>query len=173
MIVHVITGGRNAGKTTTVKRLATLLREHDVAIAGFYTDTRGDDRMLVPVTDAPSRYFGTHNEGDTDGLTVGRFTIDPAAFKYGYDLAIEPGDVLLIDEIGRLERQKRGFYPILTSIDYSSYIATVFVTREGVEDIVFDAVPDTIDRRCHEVSPDTIDNVVDRISQSIIGEEST
>jgi nucleoside-triphosphatase len=100
----LLTGRPGIGKTTVIRRLADLLPS--LAIAGFYTDE-------IRVAGQRQGFRVTAFAGATDVLAhikthsphrVGRYGVDVEAFERIVlpELA-RPADVLVIDEIGKME----------------------------------------------------------------------
>jgi nucleoside-triphosphatase len=102
-----------AGKTTAFRRLAELLRESETPVAGFTTEERREGRRRVG--------FSIESfEGARDTLAhvdlpgpprVGRYGVDLEAFeRVALPALREPrGDVVLIDELGKMELASAAF----------------------------------------------------------------
>jgi nucleoside-triphosphatase len=102
-----------AGKTTAFRRLAVLLRESRVAVAGFTTEELREGRRRAG--------FAVESlEGDRATLAhrelpgpprVGRYGVDLDAFERVALPALEPrgGGVVLIDELGKMELASERF----------------------------------------------------------------
>jgi nucleoside-triphosphatase len=102
---HILLTGRpGVGKTTVVMRLAERLK--DRRVAGFYTDEIREQgrRQGFRVTTFSGRTAILAHVGVKTPHRVGRYGVDVAAFE---ELALpelgRPSDLMLIDEIGRME----------------------------------------------------------------------
>jgi nucleoside-triphosphatase len=106
----LLTGRPGVGKTTVVMRLAERLK--DCRVAGFYTDEIREQgrRQGFRVTTFSGRTAILAHAGIKTPHRVGRYGVDVAAFE---ELALpelgRPSDLMLIDEIGRMECFSDGF----------------------------------------------------------------
>lgn len=137
----VITGERNVGKTTVVRCLVDRLRDDDVSLAGFYTSGGPETLELVSAETGERTRFASQGNEIADGPTVGRYTVDPAAIDRGLSWIDRPGDVLVVDEIGKLEARGDGFATGLTGIHPDQYLGILVSVREGYETVVTEALP--------------------------------
>lgn len=140
-MIVIITGERNVGKTTVVKRTVTELTARGRSVSGFYEASIPDGLALVDVSTGEDVPFATLSEPAGESIRVGRFYVDPAAIQRGIDLASRDADVLVVDEIGTLERDERGFYPIIQEYDPDQHRGALFSVRQGVADFVAERLP--------------------------------
>lgn len=140
-MIVLVTGERNAGKTTVVQNVVTRVRNRGLEPVGFYTGGGPETLELVSVRTGERTVFATQSGSLEGGLTVGRYTVDPAAVEWGLTVAARDGDVLVVDEIGTLERNGAGFYPILEGLDPTAYTGVLCAVRDGVVPFVVDAFP--------------------------------
>jgi nucleoside-triphosphatase THEP1 len=136
----LLTGERNAGKTTVVRAVVSRLHDREITTAGFYTAGGPETLELVAARTGERRVFATQS-GEFDGPTVGRYTVDPAAIEWGLALADDSADVLVLDEIGALERRGEGFAPLLSDLEPSRYHGILVAVRKGGLEFVADAFP--------------------------------
>jgi len=138
----VITGDRNVGKTTVVRRLVSRLEDCNVSIAGFYTAGGPETLELVSAGTDERIRFATQSDDISDGPRVGRYTVDPAAIDRGLSWIDRPGDVLVVDEIGTLEARGDGFATGLAGIHPDRFLGVVVSVRQGYETVVTEKLPD-------------------------------
>lgn len=141
-MIVIVTGERNVGKTTVVERVVSRLEARDHWVVGFYTVDTPAGLDLVDARTGDRVPFATRSGGSADDLEVGRFHVDRTAIERGLTLADRPGDFLVVDEIGSLERRKEGFYPLLESLQPERYRGILLAVREGVSGFVADHVPE-------------------------------
>lgn len=118
----LVTGRPGSGKTTLVVRLAERLAERGFKTGGFVTEEirEGRDRVGFQVRDL---------EGDTGILAhiankgkyrVGKYGVDVASFEkialHALHTGAKEADLLIIDEIGRMELFSSAFRSALTML---------------------------------------------------------
>ncbi len=116
----LVSGGKNAGKTSYLLNLVERARMRGWRVGGFVSlaewehgekkryflrDVSGNRQRLVARK-------GTHR---TDEWHVGSYVFDPETFRWAQSCARQPNrfDVFLLDEFGPLERKGLGLSPIL------------------------------------------------------------
>jgi nucleoside-triphosphatase len=128
-----------AGKTTALGRLAELLRDAGVQPAGFLTREMREDRRRVGFEiETFDGQRGLLAHVDIKGSPrVGRYGVDLEEFERVALPALEaPGDVILIDELGKMELASERFREkVLAVFDIAApVVATVHTSRHPVTD---------------------------------------
>lgn len=166
----IITGAKNAGKTTVVKRVVANLRTRGLQPVGFYTTGDPDLLELVDVKTGDRVPFGSSRRSFPGELSVGRYSINPAAIEMGLKASDEPGDVLVVDEIGTMETRGEGFAPLLATLEPTAYRGTLFSVRRDVVPFVRRAFPSDarverleVTRHNRDELPRTVTDVVTRV----------
>ncbi|MFW6017714.1 MAG: nucleoside-triphosphatase [Halapricum sp.] len=168
--MHVIlTGDRNAGKTTVVESIVGRLHERGVTPVGFYTVGGPDQLELVAAETGERIHFAT--QADDRGIEVGRYTIDPAAIERGLELADRDGDVLVADEIGRLEQRGGGFAPLLEGLHAGRHRGVVLSVRKGLTEFALEAFPDREHVDVIEVTQSNRSRLPDRVVETLLGDK--
>lgn len=114
--IFIITGTVAEGKTTTIKQIIKLLKENNIAVGGFYAPrilegniTIGYD--LVEIESGERFEFLRINDDATN--KIGKFSIIDEGLQRGKELlSLEKNnkkDIVVIDEIGKLELQNKGW----------------------------------------------------------------
>jgi nucleoside-triphosphatase len=102
----LLVGRPGVGKTTVVRRLARLLSSMRVSLAGFTTEEiRVAGRRVGFVVESLSGEHGVLAHVDLAGPPrVGKYGVDLAAFeRIALPGLAAPADVVVIDELGRME----------------------------------------------------------------------
>lgn len=167
----LLTGERNVGKTTVVERVVARLRERNVDPVGFYTAGGPETLELVDVRTGERTVFASRSGGFAGDVSVGRYAVDPQAIDRGLALAAAGGDVLVVDEVGRLERRGEGFAPILASLRPDRYRGVLLSIRKGVVPFVADAFPAAAPAERVEVTESNRDGLPERIVELLIGSD--
>jgi nucleoside-triphosphatase THEP1 len=115
--VFIITGPAGEGKTTCVRKLAALLKENNIPVGGILSDkVRSDSGIIgyniVNIETGETEDFLRLDE-DRGTEKIGRYTICRAGLKTGNNilnsLLSEERKLVIIDEVGRLELNNRGW----------------------------------------------------------------
>jgi nucleoside-triphosphatase len=169
MMNAVLTGRVQIGKTTVCQAVANLARERGYCVQGILTPPildRDGERLGIEVLDLasgerrvlaqirrpvlePSNVPGQHKtglQGNFSGPQVGIYEFDAAALQWGQDVvarAIAVGcDLLIVDEIGRLElQQDNGFNQVLNLLETSVVLRSLLVVRAELLDLFRQRLP--------------------------------
>ncbi len=118
--VFIVTGSAGQGKTTFARELTELLKEKGVSPGGILSerilegeDTSGYDIVSIATGD---RMAFLRTDGNAGQEKIGRFFIDKEGLEAGRAILSEAqGEIIVIDEVGRLEISGGGWAP---SIDF-------------------------------------------------------
>ena len=130
----LLTGRPGIGKTTVIMHLAERLRPAEVA--GFYTQEirEGGQRQGFKATTFSGQSTVLAHTGFKSRQRVGRYGVDIASFEQlvSPELA-RPADIMLIDEIGKMECFSPGFVSTVRHLLDAAVpvIATVAVSGSG------------------------------------------
>jgi nucleoside-triphosphatase THEP1 len=171
-VLVLITGERNVGKTTVVRRLVAGLADRDLSLSGFYTAGGPETLELVAVGTGERIRFADQGDTIVTGQTVGRYTVDPAAIDRGMSWLQRPGEVLLLDEIGRLEARGDGFAAGLAAIQPAQYLGVVVAVRQGYETVVTEAFSEEVPIERFEVTESNRDALPTRIIEQLAVDDS-
>jgi nucleoside-triphosphatase len=128
-----------AGKTTTMQRLAELLLERDMTLAGFVTEEIREGRRRVG--------FSIKTLGGESGTlahhklpgppSVGRYGVDVGEFeRLALPTLRVPADAILIDELGKMELASIAFRDAVADLVErdTPVVATVHAFRHPFTD---------------------------------------
>jgi nucleoside-triphosphatase THEP1 len=138
----VLTGPVHVGKTTVCHTLVGLLRSGGYRVRGILTPAILDPQgvrlgiAIVNLADGEQRELARVDR-KLDGPQVGPYSFDLAALQWGRETiaaAIASRcDLLLVDEIGRLELERStGFYPVLPLLTASQVPNVLVVVRQAL-----------------------------------------
>jgi len=135
--IILITGLSGVGKTTFIINLAKELK--DTSMAGFYTAEirEGGMRKGFELISLDGRKSILSHVDIKSDYRVGRYGVDVKAFEVFLDslcLAQSDADVLLIDEIGKMECQSNRFREMISSVldSRKPLVATISLRGEGL-----------------------------------------
>ncbi len=117
-MIHLVRGRPGSGKTTLVLRLCEELADYGIRVMGFVTEEirEGGKRSGFQVRDLRGRKAVMATLGGGSPVKVGRYSVDLRAFE---DVALpaismhQDADLLVIDEIGKMELHSRAFLQAL------------------------------------------------------------
>jgi len=151
-VLHmVLTGDVHIGKTTVCFKLVDWARQHGYAVCGILTQPFFDDqgvRLGLTVLDlasgerhdlariAPTR---SCSHSASDGPRVGPYRFEPAGLRRASAVleraVAESSDLLIVDEVGRLElEQSAGLHEVLDLVAASGVPRTLWVVRRTLLD---------------------------------------
>lgn len=135
----LVEGRPGVGKTTLVQRVVASLQQADLVVCGFVTGEirEGGRRVGFEVEPIGGRP-GVLAHVDLPGPPrVGRYGVDLAAFERAALPALEqPGDVVVIDELGKMELASPRFVDAVIELLASdrSVLASVHAHQHPVTD---------------------------------------
>jgi len=168
----LLTGDRNVGKTTAVERVIAALHDRGLDPVGFYTAGGPETLELVDARTGERTVFASQSAEFDGEVSVGRYGVDPAAIDRGLTLAAGEGDVLVIDEIGTLERHGEGFAPLLDDLDPTRYRGILLSVRKGVVPYVIDHFPADAALERVEITEGNRDALPGRIVELLVGDST-
>jgi nucleoside-triphosphatase len=118
---YFITGEPKAGKTTLLKEIVRELRDKGLRVGGFVSpeERHHGTRTAFYVMDVESGRQETLASVDGDGPKVSKYHVDVKSFESVAVPAMErfdEYDVLVIDEIGRMEMKSAAFVRLLDQV---------------------------------------------------------
>jgi nucleoside-triphosphatase len=128
-----------AGKTTTLHRLAELLRERDATLAGFVTEEirEGASRVGFSIETFGGERGTLAHEKLPGPPRVGRYGVAVAEFERLALPALRvPADAILIDELGKMELASLAFRDAVADLveGDTPVVATVHAFRHPFTD---------------------------------------
>ena len=142
--IYIITGAIGEGKTTQVRKLVEQLKAGNVSVMGIYSprimvdgQTAGYDVVDV---DSGLRVPFLRVDSESESKKIGRYSINPAAIEAGLkslSVALNSNpDVIVADEIGKMELGNEGWFEKLGGVLKGSSILVFAVRDSFVEEIV-------------------------------------
>ncbi|MFX1506872.1 MAG: nucleoside-triphosphatase [Promethearchaeota archaeon] len=151
----IITGQIKSGKSTLCWQLLEYLNKTDVTTSGVIT-IQNDKKWFYLIAEKVKITFEAID--NVDFIPIGQFRIHKDNLNQTIS-SIRAGitsDYLFVDEIGQLELQGSGYYPILNAV-FSRDQGNILVVRESLLDDFLSQFPQTktykiIQVRNHETS---------------------
>jgi nucleoside-triphosphatase THEP1 len=140
-VIGLLTGPVGVGKTTVAERLVGLARRQGLRCAGLLAPAMVDrcgQKVGIWGVDLSSaeRRALARTDRDLGGPAVGPYSFDAAALDWAVQVlasAIGDGDLLIVDEIGKLELwQGAGLAPILPRLAAGEAERALVLIRDGL-----------------------------------------
>ncbi len=142
--VLILTGERGVGKSTVCRRVVRLARERGYVCGGILTLVEGDDRYVVDVGDGRRRRLTQGSDGSSS-VIQGRFRFSAQTLSWGNRTLCQaaPCDLLVIDEVGPLEVERReGWVAAFDVLAAGRFALAILVVRPELVDQVREMFPD-------------------------------
>jgi iron complex transport system ATP-binding protein len=131
-MVIIVTGDIGAGKTTVCRKVVELARDRGYTCGGILTFKAPDESLTMLDIQTSEREILASTDKDFDGPRTPKYSFSPEGIDFGIR-AIENGassDVLIVDEIGRLELGGEGFAKSLELIKSGRVKNSILVIRK-------------------------------------------
>lgn len=132
--VRIITGERNSGKTSFIKKML----ESGLNAKGFMTvslDEGKDVLYLQDIASGKKRLLMETSCWRKNG--IGRYRFYPATFEWAEKkLSSVSSGTIVLDEIGRLELKERGFDSLMKKLLCKDVELYISVRKDYIENVV-------------------------------------
>jgi len=152
-MVIVVTGDLGVGKTTVCRRLIAMAKARGYACGGVLSYGVKDGIIIEDVASGDTEKLASV-EDIYDGPSTPKYHFNPRGIEFGLK-AIEratSADLLVVDEIGHIERRGEGFARVLELIEGSTVKNFVVVIRSELLPAFMVWLPTAV------VFPVTVDN---------------
>ena len=142
--LFIISGSKNEGKTWLAKNLVEVFRENEIPFGGFLSEKVREGSQVIGY-DLVDILTGNREillrESDETGMNmIGRYAIFPQGLKKGIQLLSHAQllgkRLVIIDEVGRLELNDKGWSESISSLMKTSNIHLLFIVRDTFIDEV-------------------------------------
>ncbi|WP_346857148.1 nucleoside-triphosphatase [uncultured Draconibacterium sp.] len=135
--IYIVTGDIGAGKTSCLKKTITGLKQNNISVSGIICERvlAGNDTAGYNLADISSgtRWPFLSKTGNKAQAKVGSYFIDDASFKTGEKLFRKcTTDVIVFDEIGKLELRGDGWAKSLKYILSTNYNCLILTLRKEI-----------------------------------------
>ncbi len=136
--VFILTGKINQGKTSYTGQIVTRLKEKGITVKGFLTmgNTNDSHRNAYFIKDIETgeQTDLCSTRADRQKPNFGRFYFEEKGIQEGCKLIEQcmeaPTDLIIIDELGPMEINDRGWAPAIEKVVESNGLAQFWVVRE-------------------------------------------
>ncbi len=142
--VFILTGDVDEGKTVTARRIVDQLKDKGWNIRGLLSTKKMDDPekhgyFIKDITSGKKARLCSQNP-DQGSIKTGRFYFSEEGIKFGEKVLLQsiehPTDLVVIDELGPLELNDKGWSPAIEQLLTKSKKPHLWVVREKLVNIV-------------------------------------
>ncbi len=142
--IIIVSGEKNEGKTTTIKNMISEFKKKQIHFGGIISEKYYENNLLkgydiLNVKTNEKQGFlrkGDYNNSDK----IRKYSILKSGLKFGNDTimsSINNNDIVIIDEIGQLELNNKGWHNSIVNLFLSDVKYIIFSIRtEFVNDII-------------------------------------
>lgn len=142
--IFIVSGGIGVGKTTQVQKIVELLHKKNITINGIYAprimnngETIGYDIVDI---ESNKREVLLRNNDDESSSKIGKYSISKIGFDMGINAlnksANNKPDVVVIDEVGKLELNNQGWANNINELLNGSSLLIFAVRDSFVEQVI-------------------------------------
>ena len=131
----ILTGEKGVGKTTTCKKIIELAREEGLTCCGVITSQEKEDLVVEDLSTGEKRLLAT-GAGDkriSNGISLCSFVFSKKGIEFGKKALGKKGDLLTIDEIGKLELGGEGFNNAISAFKSKRNKNSILVVRDTLK----------------------------------------
>lgn len=164
----LIAGVPGVGKTTLITKLCDVLKEFSVA--GFYTTEirEGGARKGFSLVSLEGRRSILSHVGIKSRFLVGRYGVDVSAFEEfldSIDIAHSSAQIVIIDEIGKMECYSESFRQLICSLLDSGKIVIATIALKG--DKFISQIKQRADAQLYRITINNRDHLVSTVLNQV------
>lgn len=135
--IFIVTGDIAAGKTSCIKNTIELLRQNSISASGILSPRLMEENQTIgydifDIANKTTTPF-LRTKGDASQARIGKYFINPEGFNAGQEALHKQGaDIIVIDEIGKLELTGEGWSNSLKEVLASGYKSILIAVRKEV-----------------------------------------
>jgi nucleoside-triphosphatase THEP1 len=138
--VFILTGEKASGKTTRLDEVCKILVSkktniHGFLSKGFWENNKRTHYNLHSIADSKEILLCSRSQKDKNWIPGGHFFFNPEAIAMGESLlnkGSKTGDLLVVDEVGKLETKKMLWYRILSKNLGPSGLPMIWTVRSSL-----------------------------------------
>jgi len=107
----LLIGEKGAGKTTVCRKIIGIAGEKRCRCSGVISSQQGDGLVVEDVSTGERKLLAASADSDPvlDGIRLCSFVFSREGIEFGKRAIAKGGDLLIIDELGKLELGGKGF----------------------------------------------------------------
>jgi len=172
-MVIIITGAIGIGKTAVCEQVIRIIRSSGYSCGGILTHKATDESLIVLDIQTGENAILASADNAFGGPRTPRYSFNPEAIRFGIG-AISKGidsDVLIIDELGRLELNGEGFAKSLELVRTGrvknsilvirTQLLPAFLAQLGGNPSIFETTTETRGQLAHKIGSCLLGNLPD------------
>jgi len=165
----ILTGDKGMGKTTVCRRVIEIARKRGLGCVGTITSQQGDDLLVEDISTGEKRLLAVvaGSREIPDGILSCHFLFSREGIEFGRRALRKEGDLLIIDEFGRLELTGRGFDNALAA--FKNHRNSILVVRDILKDELLEEL-EGVDLRVVEITERNREEAPQEIVELVCGD---
>jgi len=134
----LLTGEKGVGKTTACKKIIELAREKGLTCCGVITSQEKNELIVKDISTGEKKLLAAR-PGDkriSNGISLCSFVFSKKGIEFGKKALMKKGDLLIIDEIGKLELGGKGFNTAISAFKSKMNKNSILVVRDTLKNDV-------------------------------------
>lgn len=174
MIIDILTGQVQAGKTTLLRKITFELKKRNFSIGGFLSLSVHDDNEVTGYDlfdlKEETRYPFLRKQGDKDWEKIGPYFFIPEALEQAKRIifAAEHMDICFVDEVGPYELEGKGLWPALLAALKYPFPRLFLTVRAKLCDAFLEKLGQNADRIFDVADSDVQSAIMDHLEQKLI-----
>ena len=169
----VLSGPVHSGKTTLLKKIAEELKNQGVRVDGFLSEAvfTGKDRTGYDLLDLQEErpIPLLRITGEEEWQRIGSYFFVPSGIEKAEKIILRSGeaDICVVDEVGPLELEGRGFWPALERVLLPPSTNFLIVVRETILEGFLDVLGKTDARVLDMKEGDIFSRLIQEVMKTI------
>ncbi len=167
----VITGDIGSGKSTLVEQFTNAFSDQ-YRIGGLITKGR-ERKYFQDIKTRRKEYFSS--EEKEEGERIGKYFLSKKSLNFAFSVIKESrkNDIIIIDEIGRLENEKKGLYKaidnLLENVRNDEKIIILVIRKDLLQELMllFNITPIEIWEVKHSTKDNVLSNLMDFVKREM------
>jgi nucleoside-triphosphatase THEP1 len=141
--VFILTGDVDQGKTATARKIAALLKVRGYKVEGFFSaklKERSKQSYALEEINSGKQVLLCSQQPETGQLHTGRFYFSEEGLTFGRNTLLKAAerspDLIVVDELGPLELNDKGWTPALEHVLKQSATPQLWIVREKLVNII-------------------------------------
>ncbi|MEM3452417.1 MAG: nucleoside-triphosphatase [Candidatus Hadarchaeum sp.] len=130
----ILAGEKGVGKTTICRKIIEIAAEMRLICAGTITSQQGDELVVEDIASGDKKLLAavTGSREIPGGIPHCHFVFSPEGIDFGKRALGKKGDLMIIDEFGKLELMGRGFDNALET--FKQHDNVILVVQDTLKD---------------------------------------
>ena len=173
MIIDILTGQVQSGKTTLLQKITSELKRKDISVGGFLNPSVHEKGQVTGYDLFDLREETKHpflrKKGQADWEQIGPYFFVPDTLKQARSIIrhVKRTDICFVDEIGPYELEGKGLWPELEAILEHPIPGLFLTVRTKLLDILLDRLGKKVDKIFYITNADVHLQIIAHLEQKL------